>query len=113
VDLLGQVNAESLDGRQLTGIGGQFDFALGVTRAAGGRSIIALPSAGRTGAVSRIVGRLPTGARITTPRFLADCVVTEYGVAALRGKSDAERARELCRIAHPAHREKLERDATS
>ena len=111
VDLAGQVNAERVGGRQVAGIGGQFDFVLGVTRAAGGRAIIALPSTGRDGAVSRIVGSLGAGARVTTPRVLAGYVVTEYGVAALRGKSDAGRARELIRIAHPAFRERLERDA--
>ncbi len=110
VDLLGQVNAESVDGRQVTGIGGQFDFVLGAARAAGGRSIIALPATAAKGARSRIVGRLGAGARVTTPRFLADYVVTEHGVAALRGKSDAGRARELLRIAEPAYRELLERE---
>jgi 4-hydroxybutyrate CoA-transferase len=110
VDLLGQVNAESVDGRQVTGIGGQFDFVLGAARARGGRSIIALPATAAKGARSRIVGRLGAGARVTTPRFLADYVVTEHGVAALRGKSDAGRARALLRIADPAYRELLERE---
>jgi len=109
VDLLGQVNAESLDGRQIAGIGGQFDFVLGASRAAVGRSIIALPSTGKGGALSRIVRRLPAGARVTTPRYLADCVVTEHGVAELAGKSDAGRARELIRVADPAFRDELER----
>lgn len=113
VDLLGQVNAESVDGRQITGIGGQFDFVLGASRASGGRSIIALPSTGRQGRVSRIVARLPSGARVTTPRFLADYVVTEHGTAALGGQSDAGRARALARIAHPAFREALEREAAT
>ena len=113
VDLLGQVNAESVDGRQVTGIGGQFDFVLGVTRAAGGRSVIALPSTAAGGVRSRIVRRLGAGARVTTPRFLADYVVTEYGVAQLRGKSDAARARELGRIAHPAWRDSLEGDGAT
>lgn len=109
VDLLGQVNAESVDGRQMAGIGGQFDFVMGASRAPGGRSIIALPSTGKGGSLSRIVRRLPAGARVTTPRFVADCVVTEHGVAELAGKSDAGRARELIRVAHPAFREALER----
>jgi acyl-CoA hydrolase len=111
VDLLGQVNAESVGGRQVAGIGGQFDFVLGAARAAGGRSIIAMPATGRDGQVSRIVARLGPAARVTTPRYLADYVVTEYGVAALRGKDDAERARVLARIAHPSFREALERGA--
>jgi 4-hydroxybutyrate CoA-transferase len=113
VDLLGQVNAESVDGRQVTGIGGQFDFVLGASRAARGRSIIALPSTAAGGARSRIVKRLGAGARVTTPRFLADCVVTEYGVARLGGKSDAERARELSRVAHPAWVESLQAEGTA
>jgi len=113
VDLLGQVNAESMDGRQWSGIGGQFDFVLGASRAANGRAIIALPSTGKGGARSRIVRRLGQGARVTTPRYLADAVVTEYGVALLRGKSDAGRARELIRVAHPAFRDGLEADEPS
>jgi 4-hydroxybutyrate CoA-transferase len=108
VDLLGQVNAESVDGRQVTGIGGQFDFVLGAARAEGGRSIIALPATASRGTLSRIVARLAAGARVTTPRFLADYVVTENGVAALRGKSDAGRARELLHIADPAFRDRIE-----
>jgi len=110
VDLWGQVNAESVDGRQVTGIGGQFDFVLGAARAEGGRSIIALPATASRGARSRIVARLAAGARVTTPRFLADYVVTEHGVAALRGKSDAGRARELLHIADPAFRDLIERE---
>jgi len=110
VDLLGQVNAESVDGRQVTGIGGQFDFVLGAARAERGRSIIALPATAARGSRSRIVGRLGAGARVTTPRFLADYVVTEHGVAALRGKSDAGRARALLHIAGPAFREMIERE---
>lgn len=109
VDLTGQVNAESLGRAQFSGIGGQFDFVLGASGAPGGRSIIALPSTGQDGAVSRIVPALREGTRVTTPRYLADYVVTEYGVAELRGKSDAERARALARIAHPAFAESLER----
>jgi acyl-CoA hydrolase len=109
VDLLGQVNAESVDGRQWSGVGGQFDFVLGATRASGGRGIVALPSTGKGGARSRIVGRLAAGARVTAPRFLADYVVTEHGIARLRGESDAGRARALARVAHPAFRDELER----
>jgi 4-hydroxybutyrate CoA-transferase len=111
VDLTGQVNAEAIGGRQWSGIGGQFDFVLGASRARNGRSIIALPATGRKGTVSRIVGAFTASTPVTTPRFLADYVVTEYGVASLRGKSTAGRARELTRIAHPAFREGLERAA--
>jgi 4-hydroxybutyrate CoA-transferase len=111
VDLSGQVNAEAIGARPWSGIGGQFDFVLGASRAPGGRSIIALPATGRGGQVSRIVTALGPGAPVTTPRFLADHVVTEYGVASLRGKSITGRARELIGIAHPAFREDLERAA--
>jgi 4-hydroxybutyrate CoA-transferase len=110
VDLFGQVNAESVDGRQVTGIGGQFDFVLGAARAERGRAVIALPATASRGARSRIVARLAAGARVTTPRFLADYVVTEHGVAALRGKSDAGRAREMLHVADPAFRERIERE---
>ena len=72
-----------------------------------------IQKAGRQGKVSRIVARLPAGARVTTPRFIADYVVTEWGTASLRGHSDAGRARELCRVSHPAFRESLEREAAT
>ena len=114
VDLTGQVNAESVGPRQLTGIGGQFDFVLGASRAPGGASIIALPATAKGGAVSRIVPRLAMGAGVTTPRYLADWVVTEHGGARLTGLSTAERARALIRIAEPKFRDELERSlATS
>jgi acyl-CoA hydrolase len=110
VDLSGQVNAESVGDRQVAGIGGQFDFVEGAYWAPGGRSIIALPSTGRGGEVSRIVARLGAGAKVTTPRFLTDCVVTEFGRADLRGKTLSERARALIAVAHPRFREPLERE---
>jgi 4-hydroxybutyrate CoA-transferase len=114
IDLTGQVTAESLGGRQVAGIGGQFDFVLGASRSRGGASIIALPSTGgRDGAVSRIVPRLGAGAAVTTPRFLADWVVTEHGAAKLRGRGERERAAALIAVAHPRYREELERAATS
>lgn len=113
VDLTGQVTAESLGSRQVAGIGGQFDFALGASRSRGGASILALPATGRDGAVSRIVPRLTSGAAVTTPRFLADWVVTEYGAARLWGRGERERAAALRGVAHPRFREELERGATS
>ncbi|MEX2145511.1 MAG: acetyl-CoA hydrolase/transferase C-terminal domain-containing protein [Candidatus Rokuibacteriota bacterium] len=113
VDLTGQITAESLGPRQVAGIGGQFDFVLGASRSRGGASIIALPSTGRDGAVSRIVGRLTAGAAVTTPRFLADWVVTEHGAARLRGLGERQRATALTAVADPRFREDLERAATS
>jgi 4-hydroxybutyrate CoA-transferase len=110
IDLTGQVTAESLGGRQVAGIGGQFDFVLGASRSAGGAAIIALPSTGgRDGGVSRIVPRLAMGAAVTTPRFLADWVVTEHGAARLKGLSDRERATALIAVAHPRFQGELER----
>lgn len=113
IDLTGQVTAESVGGRQVAGIGGQFDFALGASRSRGGASVVALPATGRDGTVSRIVPRLGTGAAVTTPRFLADWVVTEFGAARLRGLGARERAAALTAVAHPRFREELERSATS
>lgn len=107
VDLAGQVNAESVGPRQLTGIGGQFDYVLGASRAPGGVSIIALPSTGKGGAVSRIVPRLGAGAPVTTPRYLADWVVTEHGAVRLRGLDGADRARALAGLADQKFRDEL------
>jgi 4-hydroxybutyrate CoA-transferase len=113
VDATGQVNAESLGPRQVAGIGGQFDFALGASRSRGGMSVIALPSTGRDGTVSRIVPRLGAGAAVTTPRFVADLVVTEHGTARLKGRGERERAAALIAIAHPRFQGELERSLTS
>jgi 4-hydroxybutyrate CoA-transferase len=113
IDLAGQVTAESLGVRQVAGIGGQFDFVLGASRSAGGAAIIALPSTGRDGAVSRIVPRLTAGAAVTTPRYLADWIVTEHGAARLRGLSDTARATALLAVAHPRFQGELERALTS
>ena len=109
VDLTGQVTAESLGGRQVAGIGGQFDFVLGASRSRGGAAIIALPSTGRHGGVSRVVPQLGAGAAVTTPRFLADWVVTEQGAAKLKGRSDRARATALIAVAHPRFQGELER----
>jgi acyl-CoA hydrolase len=112
IDITGQVTAESLGPRQVAGIGGQFDFVLGASRSAGGVSVIALPSTGRGGEVSRIVPRLSPGAAVTTPRYVVDWVVTEYGAACLRGLGERERATALAAVAHPNFREELVREAT-
>lgn len=109
VDLAGQVNAESVGIRQWSGIGGQFDFVLGASRAPGGVSVITLPSMAKGGSVSRIVPRLGAGASVTTPRYLTDWVVTEHGAARLTGLSTAERARALIQIADPKFRDEMER----
>jgi 4-hydroxybutyrate CoA-transferase len=113
IDLAGQVTAESLGPRQVAGIGGQFDFVLGASRSRGGAAIVALPSTGRDGAVSRIVPHLQAGAAVTSPRALADWVVTEHGTAALRGKGERGRAEALIAIADPRFRKELTQRATS
>ncbi len=104
VDLFGRVNAESAGATYVGGIGGQTDFIRGAAAAPGGRAIIALPSASRDGKASRIVERCVA---VTTPAADADTIVTEWGVAELRGVPYAERARRMIALAHPAFREPL------
>lgn len=107
VDLTGQVNADSLGERIWSGVGGQADFVRAAARSDGGRSIIALPATARSGAASRIVATLAPGAGVVTPRADVDTVVTEFGVAELRGRSLRERAAALVAIAHPDFRDEL------
>lgn len=106
VDLSGQVCADSVGTRIYSGIGGQLDFVRGAARSEGGKAIIALPSTAK-GGISRIVPRLRDGAGVVTTRGDIHYVVTEYGVANLRGKSLRERAADLIRVAHPDHRDEL------
>jgi acyl-CoA hydrolase len=108
IDLTGQVNAETARGRHIGVVGGQMDFIRAANRAAEGRSIIALQSTNRDRTRSRIVAELSDGV-VTTPRAEADCVVTEHGIADLRGRTLAERARALIAIADPGFRAELER----
>jgi acyl-CoA hydrolase len=107
VDLTGQVNAETAQGRHIGLVGGQMDFIRAANRAAEGRSIIALQSTDRERTRSRIVAKLADGI-VTTPRAEADLVVTEHGIAELRGRTLAERARALVAVANPAFRAELE-----
>ncbi|MGE0729373.1 MAG: acetyl-CoA hydrolase/transferase family protein [Acidimicrobiia bacterium] len=104
----GSVNAEVAGTRVVSGPGGQPDFAIGADLAPGGISLITLRStAGKGGAISRIVDHLPETSPTTLPRHLVDRVVTEFGVAALRGRSPQERRDALRAIAHPDHRSSL------
>lgn len=109
IDLTGQANAEIAGNRYLGAVGGQVDFVRGGNSSFNGHSIMALPSATPNGEHSRIVSSL-SSRPVTTTRSDADIVVTEYGVARLRGCSLGERARRLAAIAHPAHQEALLRD---
>ncbi|MDO8672633.1 MAG: acetyl-CoA hydrolase/transferase C-terminal domain-containing protein [Dehalococcoidia bacterium] len=107
IDLTGQVNAEFVGGIQISGVGGQIDFIRGASLAPEGKSVVALQSTASRGQVSRIVAKLPEGCAVTTPRHDVHFVVTEFGVADLRGKSLRERARALAAIAHPGFRAQL------
>ena len=106
IDLTGQLNSEVAGNRYLGAVGGQVDFVRGAQASPGGRSIIALPSTTPDGKHSRIVASL-AGRPVTTARSDADLVVTEYGVADLRGRSFSERAARLAAIAHPDFRDEL------
>lgn len=110
VDLTGQVAADSIGTRQYSGVGGQMDFIRGASLSPGGKPIIALPSATRRGE-SRIAPVLKSGASVVTTRAHVHWVVTEYGVADLYGRTLRQRARALIDVAHPDHREDLERAA--
>lgn len=109
VDLLGQVNAEKAGDRIVSAAGGLPDFSAAGHRSPGGCSVIALPAADTSGTRSRIVARLAGDTPVTVPRTDVDFVVTEYGIAELRGKTPEERARALTEIAAPAARPALER----
>jgi len=106
VDITGQVAAESVGSRIISGVGGQMDFVRGATLAPHGKSIIALPSRTARGE-SRIVPTLKPAAGVTTTRNHVQYVVTEYGIAELHGKTLDERAEALIRIAHPDDRDRL------
>lgn len=110
VDLTGQVCADSVGTRIISGVGGQHDFMYGGSLSEGGKTFIAIPSMTEKGR-SKINPVLAEGAGVVTTRHMVQHVVTEYGVAFLRGKSVAERARALINIAHPSVREELERSA--
>ncbi len=107
VDLMGQVASESVGLKQISGTGGQVDFVRGATMAKEGRSIIAMPSTTSKGKVSKIVSLLDEGAAVTTCRNDVDYIITEYGIAKLKGKTLKERAKALINIAHPHFREEL------
>jgi 4-hydroxybutyrate CoA-transferase len=110
IDLSGQVNSEVVDGLQVGGVGGAFDFCIGASLSAGGKAIIAMTSTARKGKVSRIVPHLSAGSKVSIPRHYVDYVVTEYGIAHLLGKTLRQRAEALIAIAHPDFRKQLENE---
>lgn len=107
VDLFGQANSERANGAIQAGAGGLPAFAQGALRSPGGRFIVCLPATAKKGSLSRIVPTLDNQALCTVPRYLADAVATEHGVAQLRGLSLDQRAQALTAIAAPEHRAAL------
>ncbi len=108
VDVTGQVCADSIGSKMYSGVGGQMDFIRGASLSKGGKAIIALPSVTRKG-ISRIVPSLKPGAGVVTTRAHVHYVVTEYGIANLFGKTIKQRVKALVDIAHPDHREDVDK----
>ncbi len=112
IDLIGQINSESVFGsRLINGTGGQPETHIAVVLSKGGRAITLLPSTAMHGAVSRVVAQHEPGSVVTIPRYFADTVITEYGVARLWGKNHRQRAAELIAVVHPDFRADLRREA--
>ena len=110
VDLTGQICADSIGTSIYSGVGGQMDFIRGASLSDGGKPIIALPSITSSGE-SKIVSMVKPGAGIVTTRAHAHYIVTEYGIANMFGKNIKQRCKALIDIAHPMHREQLEKDS--
>lgn len=110
LDFMGQVCSEAIGSTQFSGIGGQVDFVRGAKMSVGGKSIIACYSTAKNDTISRIVPRLGEGTPVTTSRTDVDYVITEYGIAHLRGQSLRNRAKALIGIAHPKFRDKLKEE---
>ena len=108
VDVTGQVCADSIGSKIYSGVGGQMDYIRGASLSEGGKAIIALPSITKNG-ISRIVPSLKPGAGVVTTRAHVHYVITEYGIANLYGKTIADRVKALVKIAHPDHRESIEK----
>jgi acyl-CoA hydrolase len=107
VDITGQVCSESLGHKELSGVGGASDTHVGAQRSVGGRGIIVIKSTTLRGDHSKIVFELNPGAKVSISRNDVDTIVTEYGVACLKGKTVSERVRQMIGIAHPKYRESL------
>jgi acyl-CoA hydrolase len=112
VDLIGQCASETVAGSYYSSSGGQADFARGAMYSEGGQAFVVLHSTAKDGTISKIVPQLATGDVVTTLKNTVDKVVTEWGVAELRGRSIRERAVALTAIAHPDQRDRLAFDAT-
>lgn len=110
IDITGQVCADTIGQFQFSGVGGQMDFIRGASLSEGGKAIIAMPSVTKNG-ISKIVPALNAGAGVTTTRAHVHYIATEYGVVNLFGKNMKQRAKALASIAHPNHRDELEKAA--
>ena len=111
VDLWGQVCAESVGTKHISGTGGQVDYVRGACQSRGGKSFIAFSATAKGGSISKIKSILTPGAVVTTGKNDVDYVVTEYGLAHLRGQPLSSRARQLIAIAHPDFRDELRFEA--
>lgn len=111
VDFFGQVCAESIGTRHVSGTGGQSDYVRGAVQSKGGKSFIAFASTAKDDTVSRIMPTLTPGAQISTSKNDVDCIVTEYGIAKLRGRTLSQRTRLSLPIAHPKFRDMLTYEA--
>ncbi len=107
IDLQGQTNGEAIGTVQISGVGGALDYMEAAVLSPGGVSIMAMPSVTADGKRSKIVTRFAAGGVVTAPRYCTDYVVTEYGIARLRGKDLHQRAEALIAIAHPKFRDEL------
>ena len=107
VDLLGQVCSESIGPANISGTGGQLDFVRGANWSKGGHTFICTYATAKSDTMSSIVPTLIPGAHVSTPKGDVDCIVTEYGVASLKGKTASQRAKALIAVSHPKFREEL------
>jgi 4-hydroxybutyrate CoA-transferase len=112
VDLFGQVCSDTIGYKQFSAVGGQVDFVRAASVSPGGMSVIAMASTAKNESISKIVVTLDEGACVTTSRNDVHYIVTEYGIADLRGKSLSDRANVLINIAHPKFREALVNEAS-
>lgn len=110
IDLMGQVVSDTIGKTQFSGIGGQVDFVRGATMSHGGRSIMAMPSSAKGGTISKIVPKITDYSAVATTRNDVNFVVTEYGIAQLKGRTMKERAKALISIAHPNFRDELAKE---
>ncbi|MDP3396473.1 MAG: acetyl-CoA hydrolase/transferase C-terminal domain-containing protein [Methanoregula sp.] len=111
VDLLGQANAEYLEGATFSGTGGQLDFVRGSFASSGGKSFLVFYSTAKSGTISRVVPRLASGSVVTTPRADTHYLATEHAIVNLKGKSTRERALLIISLAHPKFRDELMKQA--